>query len=261
VKKIVATASDVENYATVEVYARGDILAIPGVGAVYVDAGSALDLNGNAFLIDGNDTNINGTKGSGAAVYGISTPTGSPAGSNSQTLIDQVPLKRVDQIKGMSADPSIGESGGVDFDGLFTAFKNSSNVVFNPGTFSDVSWGDDSKNSYQVTYIKGDAHLTGKGKGAGVLVVDGMLTMSGSFDYVGLVLVRGDVKITGGGSGIHIYGSMMLKDTLTAVDTSGDSTEMTISGSSDIRFSAQAIAKAQSLLHPSYTVLYWKNLH
>ncbi len=263
VKRIISTASNPDNLATIEVYARGEAMGIPGVGAVYVQPGAVLDFNGNALRIDGHDTNPDGTRGPGEAVYGLATSLGDPVRSNSDALIDQIPLGRVDQIMGQGGVPSIGETAPVDFDGLFKAFKESRSFQVDPGSYTNVVWGNDATGSYQVTYTKGDVRLSGNGKGAGVLVVDGSLILSGKFQFVGLVMVRGDVRLTGGGSEIHVFGSMMIGQTLTAIDPVSilDPIDVRLSGNSEVRYSSLALARAKALLRPGYAVLYWKNLH
>jgi hypothetical protein len=81
--------------------------------------------------------------------------------------------------------------------------------------------------------------------------------MSGSFTFVGIIIVRGDVQIVGGGAGIHTYGSMLVGQTLTAVDPSAD---VKVAGTADLLYSATAIAKAASLLANNTAVLYWNDL-
>jgi hypothetical protein len=98
----------------------------------------------------------------------------------------------------------------MDFDGIFNAFKASRTNVVAPGTLANVTWGDYATNNFMVTYCNGDVHLTGQGKGAGVLVIDGSLDMTGKFEFVGVVIVRGDVRMSGGGNGVHVYGTLMI---------------------------------------------------
>lgn len=254
VKRVVSTAYNSRTWSTVEVYTKSATNSMPGVGAVYVQQGLILDLKGNSFLISGNDTNPNGTAGPNPAVFGIATSIGTPAGENASDLKDQVPLGREDHIIGTGANPSIGESGAMDFDSVFNGFKASKSNVIVPGTYSNVAWGNDAANDYKVTYCNGDVHLSGDGKGAGALVIEGSLTMSGKFEFVGLVIVRGDVKLTGGGSGVHIFGSLMIGKTLSALDPDMD---LSMTGNADVRYSSVGLSKATALLSGTYSVMYW----
>ena len=62
----------------------------------------------------------------------------------------------------------------------------------------------------QITYIPGSVQLTSNASGAGVLVVDGDLDIHGGLNFYGLILVRGQVKFTGGGSsGTNLYGAIL----------------------------------------------------
>ena len=42
-------------------------------------------------------------------------------------------------------------------------------------------------------------------------MVDGDLEISGQFEHEGLVIVKGDVVVTGGGQGTHIWGSLWVE--------------------------------------------------
>ena len=68
--------------------------------------------------------------------------------------------------------------------------------------------------------------------GAGVLVVDGNLHISGQFEFTGIVIVLGTVEadITGGGQGIHIWGSLLCK-----------STDFKIAGQADLVWCSEAL--------------------
>jgi hypothetical protein len=62
----------------------------------------------------------------------------------------------------------------------------------------------------QVTYIPGDVQLTSGATGNGVLVVDGNLDIHGGFQFYGLVIVRGVISFTGGGSDkVNVYGALI----------------------------------------------------
>ena len=67
----------------------------------------------------------------------------------------------------------------------------------------------------QITYLNGDVTLNG---GAGVLVVTGTLTISGSMQFDGLILVigQGNVVINGGGAG-EIFGQLFIAKTNNSV--------------------------------------------
>lgn len=64
--------------------------------------------------------------------------------------------------------------------------------------------------SRQVTFVPGSLKLTSAATGNGVLVVNGDLEINGGLQYYGLIIVKGIVKFTGGGSDkTNIYGSVL----------------------------------------------------
>ncbi|HWX53996.1 MAG TPA: hypothetical protein VN176_05335 [Verrucomicrobiae bacterium] len=62
----------------------------------------------------------------------------------------------------------------------------------------------------QTTYVAGSVQLTSNATGAGVLIVDGDLNIHGGLNFYGLILVRGSVTFTGGGSsGTNLNGAIL----------------------------------------------------
>jgi hypothetical protein len=256
-KRVIATAYRGSSMATVEAYAQAAAASIPRVGAVFIKPDVALDLNGNAFTIDGRDTNPDGTPGDGPDTYGIATSVGSPAGSNTTAIVDQIPANRQDQIYGIGGEPSVGESTeDFDLDALFNQLAGRANNNLAPGNYANQTIG--TASDPMITLVSGDIHLSGQGAGQGVLLVDGNMTMSGQFTFVGVVIVRGDVRQTGGGSGVHVYGSLMVSQSITVVDDP----ELTVSGQADIIYCSAAIEGVEELLSQSggYAVVYWNYL-
>ncbi|HWR37543.1 MAG TPA: hypothetical protein VN622_16900 [Clostridia bacterium] len=91
----------------------------------------------------------------------------------------------------------------------------------------------------QITYIPGDAMLTSSASGNGILIVDGDLDIHGGMEFYGLIIVRGVVKFTGGGSEkTNIYGAV-LAGKRSLVDN-------TLGGSAAINFNACALAQKQT---------------
>jgi hypothetical protein len=81
----------------------------------------------------------------------------------------------------------------------------------------------------QTTYVPGSLQITGNSVGSGILVVDGDLDIHGGLQFYGLILVRGVVSFTGGGSqSTNIYGAVLAGQE-SRVDT-------TLGGSANIQF-------------------------
>jgi Tfp pilus assembly protein PilV len=102
-----------------------------------------------------------------------------------------------------------------------------------------TNWGDPNRASpagvcetyFPVVYAPGDLGINGD-VGQGVLIVNGNLSIQGTFTFYGQIIVRGTVKLTGTGN--HIYGGLMAAAVL-------DSTSTKIAGNTSIHYSRCAI--------------------
>ena len=117
----------------------------------------------------------------------------------------------------------------------------------NGGTVTGPAWGDN--NEYHVVHSTGDLHVSGSGQGGGILIVDGDFDCSGSFTWYGMVIVLGDIRLTGGGSGVHIYGSTMVQ---------GGVSHQTVSGNADLLYSSIALERLTYLAR--YKTVSWHEI-
>ena len=83
----------------------------------------------------------------------------------------------------------------------------------------------------------GTTYFAAGNRGQGILLVDGDLELVGGFEWVGLIIVRGKMKITGTGN--KITGAILTEGV--ALDEAG-----TIGGNAEIRFSRCAINNAMN---------------
>jgi len=63
-----------------------------------------------------------------------------------------------------------------------------------------------------ITYVGGNLKCTAGCSGAGILIVDGDLDFNASMEFYGIIIVRGNVRVLGGGSpstGCNIYGALL----------------------------------------------------
>jgi hypothetical protein len=93
--------------------------------------------------------------------------------------------------------------------------------------------------TYQITYIPGGSNgattLTSAASGAGVLLVQGDLNISGGLQFYGLIIVTGSVHFSGGGSDpTNIYGAIISGQPV--IDTT------TLGGSANIHYDACALS-------------------
>jgi hypothetical protein len=105
-----------------------------------------------------------------------------------------------------------------------------------------TNWGDGLNPSaacgpyWPIVHITGDVTLNGD-QGQGILLVDGNLQLQGSFQYFGIVIIRGSLTTAGGGvSEAHFWGAVMAQ----SVDLSVNK----LSGNATIDYSKCAITAA-----------------
>jgi hypothetical protein len=66
------------------------------------------------------------------------------------------------------------------------------------------------KNYFPIIYVDGDLDLQSNGRGQGILLVNGSLKLRGTFDWVGLIIVRDDVD-KGNGTA-NVTGAIMARN-------------------------------------------------
>jgi len=100
----------------------------------------------------------------------------------------------------------------------------------------------------EITYCPGDCTITG-GSGAGMLIVQGRLDLSGNFDYRGLILVVGDGEFDESGT-VEILGGIFVAKTT----DNGDGTwsygepRFTLGGTSSLYYQASGIRLAYGVI-------------
>jgi hypothetical protein len=104
------------------------------------------------------------------------------------------------------------------------------------------NWGDGLNPSsacgsyFPVIYIAGDATLNGV-QGQGILLVDGNLSVQGSYDFYGITITQGDLKTSGGGTTeAHFWGGTMSRN--------ADLSIQNLSGKATLNYSRCAITRA-----------------
>jgi len=257
-KRIVSVAYNSRSMVAVEAYGGGASAALPGTGAMFVPGNTIYTLSGSNLTIDGRDTNPDGTAGPNPVTYGVTTPIGSPAGANKTALDSQLSSwgKSILGIGGgTKGKASLSEVVDPKFETIFNNYKSVSGVVnMAPGAYTknQVVIGDYTKNLNQITYIKGDVQFSDM-IGAGVLLVEGNLKISGQAMFAGLVMVRGDCDLTGGGNGVHIYGALMVQNPLTP-------TQIKMTGNAHVIYSSNGLKWAKGQVGGKMAVRYWNQL-
>ncbi len=255
VLRVVVTVSNPRASATVITSLQRQVVQIPQTGAIYITPNTALDLKGSSFAVNGNDTNPDGSAGPAASLPGITTSTTGTVGDATATLTNQIDSGHHHQIDGLGGSPSIDETTDVDADDLFGQLDALVNNPIPPGNQGGADLGDYDANRLLITKVDGDLSLSGSGSGAGVLLVDGDLKISGEYTFYGLVIVTGDFDATGGGEGVHVFGS-------TIVGSSSSSSTVTIAGDVNLVYSSTVMAQVESMLlnnNAKYETVYYES--
>jgi hypothetical protein len=201
----------------------------------------SVKLVGNAY-VDGNNWIPDGWTGancdnSDPGVAGIREP---------DTAVVQQSGPHVSGYPPVYKDPTVADStftqfGDVTYDELAAA----ATIQLPGGTYKSfptwsgttcdrtnpTNWGDGTNPAavcgsyWPIIHISGDATLNGD-QGQGILLVDGDLSIQGSYQFYGLVIIRGTLSTAGGGSTeAHFWGGVMAQNaTLNLNSLSGHAT-------------------------------------
>lgn len=180
---------------------KGAYAGPPGAIHIAADTGVTSTFNGNAFEVDGNNRNRFGALvNDGRVIPGISTRNSQVANSVANSLNH---LQK-DNVRGSGFSlspltPSVMPAGGPSVEQLdyFVA-----ELLTNPTTFTTSQRNFNGNATFgtlaapQVTYMTNpDVRLNGNASGVGILIADGSINISGTLDFTGLVIVRGDTVI------------------------------------------------------------------
>jgi len=180
---------------------KGGFSGSPGAIYLAAEGGLSSQFSGNAFDVDGNDHDVLGNAApSGPVKPGISTRNSTVSDAVTNTLSNQ----QKDNVKGLGFSlspltPSVLPTGGPSISDLdqivghlltLPNVNTTSTKKFNGNdTFGTVA-------APQVTYMTAnDVQLNGNAQGAGILIVDGSMTINGTLDFIGWIVVRGATVI------------------------------------------------------------------
>lgn len=113
------------------------------------------------------------------------------------------------------------------------------------------NWGDPHNptapcgNYFPIIHVVGDLTINNE-QGQGILLIDGNLTVNGSWDFYGIVIIQGDLRTAGGGTAdAHFWGGVMARN--------ADLSTQNLSGHATLNFSRCSILaalQAQSPISP-----------
>jgi hypothetical protein len=207
------------------VYVRN--IMIPVIeGAVSMEDPNAIVMaNGTDFTMDGRDHNVDGTLSGGPSVYGV---TVNDPGTTAHLLSTLSPAQQA-LITGTGPSPSATTTT-MNFNDTFTSLRPLAHNLITGGVYASIpNFGNVAANVYRITYVTGNVTISGNVSGAGILVIEGDLTLTGTFTYTGLVIVLGNVRFSGGGSGKMIRGGLLIDGDASVGDVSGSTGRSTSS--------------------------------
>jgi hypothetical protein len=209
-------------------------------------AGAGLQVNGNAFLVDGHDHDV-------AAPYDTIAGATPLPGIMTEGPTSDAPLAlgQSDNVIGAGGNGSVFQSPVTyDFSGIWNTIAPIAAYTLPGGT--TLTSGSPSLGTVanpKITVANGNLNIAGTWSGAGILVVNGNLQMTGGCSFTGIVVVLGDVSVAGGGPAdvARIVGGLIYQGTV--VDNSS------YGGSGRAYYSSAAVNNA--LLLSRYQLAWW----
>jgi hypothetical protein len=212
-------------------------------GAIYLPGSSVdTDFNGNQFLVDGHDRAIIATVPPYTDLEdrpGIALKNN----ANVATVLATLNNGQYDNVEGAGGSPSVlpadGPSTSRIENDIAGAILARPGVVTNPIILGNATFG----TVYpllvpQITHFTSSVTLSGTVEGAGILIVDGGLTINGNFDFVGLIIVRGPTVFTRHADETEttVTGNSSIVGALWTTDLN-----LEVGGSASVTYSSQAL--------------------
>src|SRR6266436_1254627 len=249
---LVATSTGPEGVRNVVVArVRGSNIPSTAPGAIYLSQNGQTNatFNGNGFTIDGNDHLLTGGLANpNHPIPGLSTrnDTNTQEAINSLSTNQRNDVIGLGYIAGSPSVPSILTSPAAPTPAQLNQLAT--DLLARPGVVSvsdtevhgTATFGTEAQP--QITYFNNAGGITikanGNSSGAGVMIVEGDLTIQGDLNFKGLILVRGktSVQVTDVIGNATVYGSLWTQDI-----------DLVVGGSAIVDYSTQALALANQV--------------
>ena len=227
-----------------------------------------IKFHGASFWINGNNQDPSGWTGCppGSDQFGIRTSSSSVGSLNKNQQTDIIGMGDTPSVVTGDAsvtDAAFNDFGNITYDQLAAAatiqFSQAQDGPYQPAPAttgspavcdyaSALNWGEpfrsgtvvtECQNYFPTIHAAGSLKLDGGSRGQGILLVDGGLTITGGFEFYGLVIAKGSVDLGGTGStGGKVVGALMAQDSLKVSDQS------IIQGNASVQYSYCAVQKA-----------------
>ena len=207
------------------------------------NTGLSANFQGDAFTVDGHDYAI----GSNSPITGA-TPTlgiSTRSQTDANAVISALNNRELDNVQGTTVPnqvPSIATCVGPSADRVRNVIvpnilgqpgvqPSTDNTINGNAQFGSVA-------SPQVTYFNGNTEIkaNGNASGAGIMIVNGGLTIQGSFSFTGLIIVTGTTQITSVTGNALVYGAIWTTDL-----------NLSVGGSAAVRYSNAALQLANGI--------------
>jgi len=214
--------------------------------AIYAESDD-FQFNGTQFLVSGQDWDPY----TDTVVPGSTEVQGIETTANPQNIVDQLHNNQLNNVEGNGGEPSIGSAGtNYDIPALIAQYAPLADEEHPGGTISNGTipdWG--GIDDFRIVHVVSDLHISGDVSGGGLLLLEGDLTCTGQFTWYGMVINTGEITFSGGGQGIHLFGSLM---------TQGGISTNTVGGNADVKYSSAMLTKLTAF--NAYQVSAWTEL-
>ncbi len=248
--------------ANVFVLSKGSPLVPPAALTIVNDEnefGLSINFSGNAFVITGHDTNIDGNPGPAESVYGIAVYDDDSV----QDILSSLNANEVqnDNIAGAGGAPSVinaTDISDLDLETVF-CFAEEMRLVadmqlqtlnispYDATKLTNATFG--TPDAPLVTYVGSSLEVCGSSGGAGILVVDGDFNVKGNFEFNGLVVVTGtsslDFYNTNRGN-VRIHGALIVGNP--DVFSQSETYDIDMRGNVEVWYSSIALACSEQAL-------------
>jgi hypothetical protein len=216
--------------------------------SVSLQGNAQVDGTDNSPQVDNPTDTVWNSCTTGSALAGVSTGSGATVSTGGNATINGNPPVQHD---------SAISSKFANVDSLYSALASRANIVLPGGNYktdpaftasnacnttNTLNWGDGTSNNacstyFPIIHITGDVTLNGD-VGQGILLVDGNISVQGSYQFFGITIAKGSIGSAGGGStAAHFYGATMAQDVnLTTTNT--------LSGKATLLYSSCAVQTA-----------------
>jgi hypothetical protein len=172
-----------------------------------------------------------------------------------------------DNIQGTGPNPSVvnvAATSSLAFNGVEDFADQmllNADTVLSSYNASGASWGTTA--TPQITYVQGNCSIGGSSSGAGVLIVDGTLTVRGNFTFDGVIVMTGNTgspfDFSSRGD-TNIHGAMIILNPAGALDAVETFTTFDLRGNINVYYSSQGLDAARAAVSGGGTprIISWR---